>query len=344
MNNIKKILKIYLTFLFLVTTFNSSIVLATTNEQYQKVNIITTYSPNIKLAGLAFAKYSNSFLDNGILVSIDNTNSNSKVLDLVSSGKKQFGIMNANDFFIYYAESEKTPNIIVVGSTIVKTKQFIVAKKSSGIKKITDLENKKIAISIHNDGTSKKYKIYELLLKKNKVKAGKIVYQKNYTVMPLLFDAVDAMLITDPEELFACFTNGLNDRTLEIIPLEDKVLENIPESFVIVNRDFYNLHPILTQKLLKLLTQGWQNAANPNKITDVLKIINKSVVMNNSEFSYPKEVWLLKHIGKNLKPKVGMDIMTKENFENIINMYYNNNIIPTKLNYNKIFSRLLIKQ
>lgn len=343
MKNIKKTLKIHLTLLILVTTFNNSIVFALTNSSYQKVNIITTYQPNVKLAGLVFAKYSNSFVENGILASVDNTNSNRKVLDLVSSGKKQFGILNANDFFIYYAESEKTPNIVVVGSAMVKTEQFIVAKKKSGIKKITDLENKKIAIAIHNDGTSKKYKISELLLKKNNVKVSKIVYQKNYTVMPLLFDAVDAMLVSDPEEIFACFTNGLNTKTLEIIPLKDKVLESIPESFVIVNRDFYNLHPILTQKILKLLTQGWQNAANPDKILDILKIVNKGTVMNKLEFSHPKEVWLLQHIGNNIEPKVGIDVMTKENFDDVINMYYNNHIISTKLDYNKIFFRLMIK-
>lgn len=339
MNNIKKILKIYLTLLILVTTFNNSIVLAANNEPYQKVNIITTYQPNVKLAGLVVAKYTNSFVDNNILVSVDNTNSNKKVLDLVSSGKKQFGILNANDFFIYYAESKKTPNTVVVGSAMAKTEQFIVAKKSSGIKKITDLENKKIALSIHNDGTSKKYKIFELLLKKNNVKASRIIYQKNYTITPLLFDAVDAMLVTDPEELFACFANGLNDKTLEIIPLKDKVLEKIPESFVIVNRDFYNLQTTLTQKILTLLTQGWQKASNPAKLLDILKIVNKSTVMNKFEFSHPKEVWLLQYIGNNINPKVGMDIMTKENFENIINMYYKNNIISTKLDYNKIFSR-----
>ncbi len=343
MKNIKKTLKIHLTLLILVTTFNNSIVFALTNSPYQKVNIITTYQPNVKLAGLVFAKYSNSFVENGILASVDNTNSNRKVLDLVSSGKKQFGILNANDFFIYYAESEKTPNIVVVGSAMAKTEQFIVAKKNSGIKKITDLENKKIAIAIHNDGTSKKYKISELLLKKNNVKASKIVYQKNYTVMPLLFDAVDAMLVSDPEEIFACFTNGLNTKTLEIIPLKDKVLESIPESFVIVNRDFYNLHPILIQKILKLLTQGWQNAANPDKILDMLKIVNKGIVMNKLEFSHPKEIWLLQHIGNNIEPKVGIDVMTKEKFDDVINMYYNNHIISTKLDYNKIFFRLLIK-
>ncbi len=322
--------------LVIMTALSGNILLGKSIEKYQTVPLVTSYKPNAQIVGFIVAKYSNFFRQHNLHIPIKVVNSDKTVLELVSKGTQPIGIINTHNFLLHYANS-KHNNVLVISSLLPHMFNDIVVKKTTGIKTLKDLTGKKVAVNCHN--INNKHKIFEVLFGRNNIKVDKIIYQNNSSIMPFLFDAVDAMIITSLEDKYSLKAAGFDTTKLITLQIPNNLLSSLPEKSIIINKDYFASHSELAKKMLKLSIQFCANKLNKQNTLNIFNMIKKSMIMNQFNIVNSKESWLLEQILEQIKIQPYGKI-SKQTIDTINKLYYQNGIITTKLDYNSIFHYL----
>lgn len=196
------------------------------------IDVIISWGPQTQYAGTLVAKQEGMFRTQGLRVSLDYTSSNRRVMELVSKGRKQIGVLWGHLFLIHY--NKNTSNSVVVAQIMPESSLMIIARKSKGIKKLTDLNNKKI--SVVETGSGGFLKLAKVFLDEYNIKPSKFILQ-SHGINPILFGASDAMLIPDVGTLYSFFASGVDTSDFVRFYLRDYGFD-IPDNVIIVNKDF----------------------------------------------------------------------------------------------------------
>lgn len=248
--------------LFIISLLLLSCQTAFTQEpQLKKVSFLPLWVPQPQFAGYYMAKEKGIYEKYGLDVTIINGGYNKNVPEYLSSGKADFGIM-----YLAPAIKERSRGVklVNIGQIFQRSEIMFVAKKSSGIKSLADLNGKKISVwrTVLNDLT-------EGFLSKHNIKAE--VIRINEGVNIFLKGGVDACAVMYYNEYNDLINYGINPDELEVFYLRDYEM-NFPEDGIYCLEETYKKDPEMCRNFLKASLEGWDYAiSHPEETLGILR-------------------------------------------------------------------------
>jgi len=176
--------------------------------------------------------------------------------------------------------SSKEP-IVNVAQILNSSSFMVVAKKSSGIKSIKDLNNKKIGVF-----GGEQQVVCDAFIKYYNLNVTQI--PRGNSVNLLLMDCVEALIVRSYDDFHYIINSGIDSTSLTAFYFKDSPL-NFPEDGLYCLEKTYKSNPELCRKFIRATLEGWKFAAdNPSETIEcVMRYVKtKNVTMNHSQMKW----------------------------------------------------------
>ena len=183
-------------------------------------------------------------------------------------------------------EIDKGNQIVNLAQISQKSSFLLVAKKSSGIRQIKDINNRRIGIW-SNDFREPSM----IFLNKHNITAQ--IVPVSWTTNVLAFDVVDIMNMMIYNEYDIFVNTGYDPEELTVFPLAEYGV-NIPEDGIYCLKEYYEKNRELCHDFAEATMQGWIYALNHEEET--LSIVLSYLRKNHLPANIPHQRWMLKQI------------------------------------------------
>ncbi|MFH0786080.1 MAG: ABC transporter substrate-binding protein [Pseudomonadota bacterium] len=246
----------------------------------KKAAFIPQWSPQAQFAGYYVALEKGFYKNQGIDLAIIPGGPSRSPLDYLGQGKATFGSLWLGSAIVQRAQALKLVNIAQV---IQRSALMLVAKKSSGIKTIQDLEGKKVGL------WSREFQIQpRALFKKYDLKVQ--VIPQSFSVNLFLRGGVDLASAMWYNEYHTILNSGLNPEELTPIFFFEHGL-NFPEDGLYCLEDTLKKDPELTQSFVTASLEGWLYAFSHPE--EALNITLKVMKLANVPVNRVHQKWML---------------------------------------------------
>ncbi len=230
-------------------------------QKLKQVNFLPLWVPQPQFAGYYMAKEKGLYEKYGLDVNIIPGGYKKDVPEYLKSGQADFGIM-----YLAPAIKERVggTKLVNVGQMFQKTDIMFVAKKSSGIKSLSDFNGKKISVwrTVLNDLT-------EGFLKKHNIEAE--VIRINEGVNIFLKGGVDICAVMYFNEYDELINYGIDPDELELFYFKDYGM-NFPEDGIYCMEETYEKDPEMCRDFIKASLEGWEYAiSHPEETLETLR-------------------------------------------------------------------------
>lgn len=211
--------------------------------------------------------------------------------------------------------------IVDVGQISQRSALVFVARKSSGIRKLEDINGKKVGIWMVDF-----QEIPKALLEKHKIKAEIIPVVSGIELF--LCRGIDVIAVMWYNEYHELLSAGINEDEITTFFFKDYNLD-IPEDGIYCLQETYEKNPEMCRNFVKASIEGWREAFKNKKRT--LEIIRKYCRENHIPYNNAHQSWMLnrmeeliiipgeEHVVGFLSPKVYLDTAKKLKCTGVIN-------------------------
>ncbi len=221
-------------------------------------------------------------------------------------------------------EIDNGNQIVNIAQISQKSSLMLVAKKSSGIKSIKDINGKRVGLWV-NDFREPSI----TFLNRNHIKAN--IVPISWTVNVLTNDVVDIMNMMVYNEFDVLINTGINPEELTIFPLADYDV-NIPEDGIYCLKDYYQNNRELCRDFAEATMDGWIYALNHEEET--LSIVIGYLKQAHLPANIPHQRWMLKKIKEAVLAKPEQfGKLTEKDYISSVNMLKDNGIIKKSVPY-----------
>jgi NitT/TauT family transport system substrate-binding protein len=241
--------------------------------------------------------------------------------EIVSKRKAEFGTM-----FLTSAlrEIDHGNSIVNIAQLSQKSSQLLVAKKSSGILKINDINGKKVGIWANDF-----YEPTLIFLSKYKIKAT--IIPISWTTNVLAQDVVDIMNMMLYNEYNVFINTGYDPKDLTVFQLSDYGV-NIPEDGIYCHRDYYKENPTLCHDFAEASRDGWFYALNHEEET--LSMVLAYLKEAHLPANIPHQRWMFQKIKEAIlyKPEQ-FGRLTEQDYNSSVQMMKQNGLLKHSIPY-----------
>jgi NitT/TauT family transport system substrate-binding protein len=287
----------------------------------QKVRFQTQWLPQAQFAGVYIAYEKGFYKDYGIEVEILSGGPEQSSTSALRNNKADIVSMFLTTALREVDQGQKITNIAQLSQ---KSSLLFVAKKSSGIKRLQDLNGKKIGLWV-NDFKEPSL----ILLRKYKIKAE--IVPISWTTNVLAQDVVDVMNMMYYNEYDVFVNSGYDPSELTVFPLAEHGV-NIPEDGLYCHSEYYEQNKELCTNFAEATLDGWIYALNHEE--EALNIVLKYLRAAHLPANIPHQKWMLRKVREAvlLNPaKYG--ILTPEDYKASVEMMKDSGIINSYLPY-----------
>ena len=203
--------------------------------------------------------------------------------------------------------------VVNVGQISQRSALVFVARKGSGIKKLEDINGKKVGIWMTDF-----QEVPKALLDKYKIKAEIIPVVSGIELF--LCRGIDVVAVMWYNEYHELLSSGINEDEITTFFFSDYNLD-IPEDGIYCLQETYGKKPEMCRKFVKASLEGWQEAFKNKKRT--LEVIRKNCRENHIPYNNAHQSWMLNrmeelifppgegHLAGFLSPKAYLDTAKK---------------------------------
>ena len=263
---------------------------ATAEQSSRKASFIPHWVPQAQFAGYYVAYEKGIYKKYGIDLNILKGGPENSALEFLEEGKADFATMWLSTAIQKRSQGLKLLNI---GQIVQRSALMLVAKKSRGINKPGDINNRKVSLwkeefQIQPKAFFKKYNL--------KVK----VIPQSFSVNLFLRDGVDVASAMWYNEYHTILNSGINPEELTTFFFYDYGL-NFPEDGIYTLEKNFKKDPSLSCAFVKASIEGWQYAfAHPDEALDiVLKYMSIAKIPANRVH----QKWMLKRMKDLISPR-----------------------------------------
>lgn len=304
--------------------FISNLVVARDKENI-KVQLQLKWTHQFQFAGYYAAKEKGYYSEEGLDVEIMELKNNENPVDIVLSGRADFGI-GSSDLIIERAQGKK---IVLLASIFQHSPYIFISSKNVGIDNIHQISNKRIAIENHAS---------ELLyyLKNGGVKV-KDIQQIPYFqgINDLLGNKVDLISAYSTDELYLLNKMGVE---YNVFSPRSSGVDFYGDS-LFTTEEFIKKNPKVVEKFLNATLKGWKYA-----------IKNKEELVNITKKNYAKTrskeqlLFEANEMEKLIVPEiVDIGYINKGRWEEIAKAYQKIGLIPEKYSLKGFYYRNIIE-
>ncbi len=218
-------------------------------ERANKVRFLPHWLPQAQFAGYYMAQKQGIYAKHGIDIEILTGKARTLSLDDLRLGSADFSTSFLSSAIKSYDAGNPIVNICQLSG---KSALLFVAKKSSGIQSIADLNGKRIGI-----WKSGFQEVPLAFLQSKHIKA-EIVPIKS-TVNLFLQGGVDVLTVMTYNEYHQLINSGLNEDEMTVFALSDNDF-NVPEDGIYCSRELWDSNPDLCQRFVRATIEGWKYA------------------------------------------------------------------------------------
>jgi NitT/TauT family transport system substrate-binding protein len=273
--------------LFIIFNFMTS---PCPGENLKKATFIPQWSPQAQFAGYYVAYEKGIYKKYGIDLTILKGGPDSSPVEFLKKGKADFASMWLSTAIQKRSEGVKLINI---GQIIQRSALMFVAKKSAGIHKPEDINDKKVGLwgaeyRIQPNAFFKKYNL--------KVK----VIPQSFSVNLFLRDGVDVASIMWYNEYHTIINSGINPEELSTFFFYDYGL-NFPEDGIYTLENNFTKDPSLACAFVRASIEGWLYALDHPD--EALKIVLKYLSSAQMPANKMHQEWMLEKMRDLIIPK-----------------------------------------
>lgn len=283
----KKILTILVTLTAYLLCFNG-IVLA------KKTTLLLHWLPQAQFAGYYVALEKGYYRDAGVDLTLLHGGADSVSADSLASGEAQFATM-----FLAAAIERKAAGIplVNVGQIVQHSALMILTKKSAGIKSITELDGKRIAMWA-NDFQPQPWGLF----KEHDIQVVNIPFSGSMQLF--LKDAVPATLAMWYNGYHTVLSAGFREDELQPFFFSDTQFD-FPEDGIYCLSKTIEKNPEHVRKVVEATLKGWKYAFNHK--AETLKIVSNYMEKEQLPVSESHQGWMLDIMEKIVLAKTDQD-------------------------------------
>jgi NitT/TauT family transport system substrate-binding protein len=289
-----------------------SSIISTDSTSLRKVTLQLQWLHQSQFAGFYVAYKKGIYKNYGFDVTIKMGGPQAASPEIVSNRKAEFGTM-----FLTSAlrEIDRGYNIVNIAQLSQKSSQLLVAKKSSGIQKIGDIDGKRVGVWANDF-----FEPTIIFLNKYKIKAN--IVPISWTTNVLAQDVVDIMNMMIYNEYDVFVNTGYNPEDLTVFRFNDYGV-NIPEDGIYCHRDYYEQNPSICRDFAEASRDGWFYALNHEEET--LALVLGYLKDAHLPANIPHQRWMFQKIKEAILYK-------PEQFGRLTEQDYNSSVLMMKQN------------
>jgi NitT/TauT family transport system substrate-binding protein len=250
---------IFLCFLLLATIPSCMISVAQAAPQ-KKASLLPLWSPQAQFAGYYVALDKGMYARHGMDLTIRKGGPGHSPAESLQNGEADFAIMWLTTALHHRSAGTKLVNIFQV---IPKSSMMLVSRKSSGIRKIEDMQGKKVGLW-RGDLSIPPHTLFA----KRGIKVQEI--PQSGTVNLFLRGGVDVTSAMWYNEYHVLLSSGVDPNQLNAVFLQDEGM-NFPEDGLYALEATVNKDPALVAAFVDASREGWQYAfAHPEEALDIV--------------------------------------------------------------------------
>ncbi len=292
-------------FFFLVLLFFLP-ALSVQAQELKKLTFLPQWFPQAQFAGYYVAKEKGIYRKHGLDVTILRGGPEKPVFQMLSRDRADFATLFLAEAVQFRAGGLKLVNI---GQIVQRSGFILVAKKSSGIQSIKDLQGKKV--SLWDD-----FKVQPLaFFRKNNIHVR--IIPQTYTLNLFLRGGVDVASAMWYNEYHSILSAGINADEL-ITFFFDRQDLNFPEDGIYCLEKTWKKDPDSARRFVSASIEGWQYAfAHEQESLDiVMKYVNEAKI--NTSRAHQK--WMFERMKDIITPgnkNIPMGALTHKDYENV---------------------------
>ncbi len=265
------------------------------------IRFIPQWTPQAQFAGYYVAFDKGFYKARGLDVKILEGGPTKPSAQWLQKGSADFATMFLSTAIV---ERAKGIRLVNIGQIVARSSQVLIAKKSSGITTIRDMNGKKVGLwggelSILPMALFKKYGVHV------------IVVPQSWSVNLFLRGGVDVASAMMYNEYHAILQAGVDPDQLVVFHLSDLGF-NVPEDGIYCMESTFQKDPRTCRSFVEASIEGWRYAfAHPREALNiVMKYVNEAQIATNREH----QKWMLQYLRKviDLPPPGGSPVGVKK--------------------------------
>jgi len=276
----KTLAKIFLGITVLTCLFPAILFANVSKDALEKASFISQWSPQAQFAGYYLAHEKGIYEKYGLSIEIINGGPQISPCEFLQTKKADFINIGLNTAI---EARVKGLNLVNIGQIMQRSALMLVAKKSSGIETIDDINNKKIGVWT---GISQIQALS--FIKKYNLKV-KVIPQTN-SVNLFLQDGVDAVSAMWYNEYHTILNSGYDPEELTTFFFSEHDL-NFPEDGIYTLEETLKAKPDFCAAFVKASIEGWMYAFNHPQ--EALEIVLRYAKEANIPANKVHQEWML---------------------------------------------------
>ncbi len=297
------------------------------SQERKEVSVTLNMSPQARFAGFYVARELGIYEKHALQTRIVHTSSDTMSTDSIVSGKADFSIVSLPSAIQLRANGVKLINLSQIAQS---SALMIVAGKSSGISRITDLHNRTLGIY-----ADKIHYLPRLLSEK---------YNINITVLPhsrspalFLRDGVDSIMATLYNTYHLLLSSGLDSEDINIFFMDESDLD-FPGDGIYIMESKQKVDRNVCINFITATLEGWRYAFDHPE--ESIKIVIKEMLLHNMPAGVVHQEWMLKHYKDIVFPKISNSTpghLKKDDYTRLADALHKAKIIRRIPDYTKFY-------
>lgn len=288
------------------------------------VTFMPLWSPQAQFAGYYVALEKGFYAKNGLDLKILKAGPGISPADALEKGHADFAVLWLTTALNHRSRGIKFKN---VSQFVQKSSLMLIAKKSSGIHSIEDMQGRKVGLwggDLSIPAT--------LLFNKHNIKIREV--RQSNTVNLFLRDGIDVASAMWYNEYHTLLSSGINADELNTFFMSQHGMK-FPEDGIYTLENTLKKDPLLAQAFVAASLQGWRYAfEHPEKAVDItVKYMRQAGLPANK----PHQLWMLNRMRDLSEPsntsKFGL--LSKSDYEFVAGSMKQNKLIPTYVDFDK---------
>ena len=292
----------------------------------EPITFVPQWIPQSQFAGFYVAAEKGFYRENQLDVIILKGGPDNSPSEAIQSGKAQFTTLWLSEAIKHIDNGQKIVNI---AQLFQHSSQMIIAKRSSGINTIEDLNHQ--SIQVYN---SEFYYLPKAFFDKYNLTVNLIPQVRSMNLF--LWNGVKAALVMNFNEYHRIINSGYDEDELVTFPFSEHGL-NFPEDGIYCTESYYHNHKEICSLFVDASLRGWKYAVkNPE---EALAIMMPFVDSAYTGSNYVHEKWMLSTVSSLLFTDDGKNIgiLKEEDYNKLIVLLKELKLISYNVSYDSFY-------
>ncbi len=297
------------------------------DEPLRKIVLLTSWQQQAQFAGFYMAQELGFYRDLGATLEIRHRGIHDDPVKLLESGQADVIVASLAEGITLH---DRNPDVINIGQMFQQSSAVIVTRAEKGIRRIEDLNGKRMAVCPGNFSFRA-----ELFCKEYGLNM-EIIHTMNVDEV-FLWGIADAAFMMHYHEYVLLLMSGMKPKDLNVLYLKDSGMD-LPDDGIYCLKGRFNQSRSFWYKFNLATVRGWQQALEEE--TRTLAVIRNVCASAGVPFSLPLQRWMIRQLNDTIQtPQLERTagVLDKESFDETAGLLFKHGLIRKIPEYREFY-------